>query len=390
MSELEIGGIRLDSTFWDVALLVVAFLFFVLLSYLVHFILDRVADSLKRKQRAEVIEHLIGATYRPITWFFLVQGLLAVAILLSTMERWQDAIGLDEWLSVIFRIWGVLTLLLIASGGARALGVVLNWYSEHLAADEGAIIAPSLVSPLRRFATLAIYIVAILLALELMGISVTPLVAGLGIGGLAVALAVQPTLSNFFAGSYLSGDRVISSGDFVELENGFQGYVVDVGWRSTRLRTPYNNLVVVPNSRLADSMLTNFSSPEELIGVLVMCGVSYDSALADVERMAKEAGQKVIDNTDGADKGMAPWFGFETFGDSNIDFWVWVQAKSRVDSFIVKSELIKALHERFGAEGISINYPMRHLVFPESGLPVTHTQTAASHHNGRERSIRSS
>ena len=373
MSELEIGGIRLDSTFWDVALLVVAFLFFVLLSYLVHFILDRVADSLKRKQRAEVIEHLIGATYRPITWFFLVQGLLAVAVLLSTMERWQDAIGLDEWLSVIFRIWGVLTLLLIASGGARALGVVLNWYSEHLAADEGAIIAPSLVSPLRRFATLAIYIVAILLALELLGISVTPLVAGLGIGGLAVALAVQPTLSNFFAGSYLSGDRVISSGDFVELENGFQGYVVDVGWRSTRLRTPYNNLVVVPNSRLADSMLTNYSSPEELIGVLVMCGVSYDSALADVERMAKEAGQKVIDNTEGADKGMAPWFGFETFGDSNIDFWVWVQAKSRVDSFIVKSELIKALHERFGAEGISINYPMRHLVFPESGLPVTHT-----------------
>ena len=374
MSELDIGGITLGSTFWDVAVLVVAFLFFVLLSYLVHFILDRVADALKRRQRAEVIEHLIEATYRPITWFFLVQGLLAVAVLLGTMERWQNAIGLDDWLNVIFRVWGVLTLLLVASGVARALGVVLTWYGENLADDEGAILAPSLINPLRRFATLGIYILAILLALELVGISVTPLVAGLGIGGLAVALAVQPTLSNFFAGSYLSGDRVISSGDFVELENGFQGYVVDVGWRSTRLRTPYNNLVVVPNSRLADSMLTNFSSPQEQIGVLVMCGVSYSSALADVERMAKEAAQKVVDNTDGADKGMAPWFGFETFGDSNIDFWVWVQANSRIDSFIVKSELIKALHERFGAEGISINYPMRHLVFPEAGLPVTHPE----------------
>ncbi len=374
MSELDIGGITLGSTFWDVAVLVVAFLSFVLLSYLVHFILDRVADALKRRQRAEVIEHLIQATYRPITWFFLVQGLLAVAVLLGTMERWQNAIGLDDWLNVIFRVWAVLTLLLVASGVARALGVVLTWYGENLADDEGAILAPSLINPLRRFATLGIYILAILLALELVGISVTPLVAGLGIGGLAVALAVQPTLSNFFAGSYLSGDRVISSGDFVELENGFQGYVVDVGWRSTRLRTPYNNLVVVPNSRLADSMLTNFSSPQEQIGVLVMCGVSYSSALADVERMAKEAAQTVVDNTDGADKGMAPWFGFETFGDSNIDFWVWVQANSRIDSFIVKSELIKALHERFGAEGISINYPMRHLVFPEAGLPVTHPE----------------
>ncbi len=369
-----IASISFGSTYADVAALVGAFLLFVLLSYLVHFILDRVADSLKRKQRAEVIEHLIQATYRPITLFFLVQGILAVAVLLSQMERWHGVIGLDSWLNIIFRGWAVLTLLLVAAGGARALGVVLTWYGENLADDEGAILAPSLINPLRRFATLGIYIIAILLALELVGISVTPLVAGLGIGGLAVALAVQPTLSNFFAGSYLSGDRVISAGDFVELENGFQGYVVDVGWRSTRLRTPYNNLVVVPNSRLADSMLTNYSSPEEQIGVLVMCGVSYSSALTDVERMAKEAAQKVIDNTDGADKGMAPWFGFETFGDSNIDFWVWVQANSRIDSFIVKSELIKALHERFGAEGISINYPMRHLVFPEDGLPVTHTE----------------
>ena len=374
MSELEIGGITFGSTFWDVAVLAAAFLFFVLLSYLVHFVLDRVADALKRQQRAEVIEHLIEATYRPITLFFLVQGLLAVAVLLGTMERWQDAIGLDAWLNVIFRIWGALTLLLVAAGGARALSVLLDWYGEHHAGDEGAIVAPSLVNPLRRFATLAIYIVAILVAMELVGISVTPLVAGLGIGGIAVALAVQPTLSNFFAGSYLSGGGIVRSGDFVELENGFQGYVVDVGWRSTRLRTPYNNLVVIPNSRLADSMLTNFSSPEEAIGVLLMCGVSYSSALADVERMAKEAAQRVVDDTDGADKDMAPWFGFETFGDSNIDFWVWVQAKSRIDSFIVKSELIKALHERFGAEGISINYPMRHLVFPEGGLPVRGTE----------------
>ena len=261
MSELEIGDLTLGSTFWDVAVLVVAFLFFVFLSYLVHFILDRVADSLKRQQRAEVIEHLIEATYRPITWFFLVQGLLAVAVLLGTMERWQDAIGLDAWLDVTFRIWAVLTILLVAAGGARGLSVLLNWYGEHHAYDEGAIVAPSLVNPLRRFATLAIYIVGILVALELLGISVTPLVAGLGIGGIAVALAVQPTLSNFFAGSYLAGGGIVRPGDFVELENGFQGYIVDVGWRSTRLRTPYNNLVVIPNSRLADQYADQLLQP---------------------------------------------------------------------------------------------------------------------------------
>ncbi len=368
-----IVSISFGSTYADVAALVGAFLLFVLLSYLVHFILDRVADNLKRRSGTELIENLIQATYRPITLFFLVQGLLAVAVLLSQMERWHGTIGLDAWLNVIVRGWAVLTLLLIAAGGARAVSVLLGWYGENAAVREGAVIAPNLVNPLRRFVTLAIYIVALLVAMELLGISVTPLVAGLGIGGLAVALAVQPTLANFFAGSYLVGDRVVKSGDFVELENGFQGYVQEVGWRSTRLTTPYNNLVVIPNSRLSDSMLTNFSSPTNTIGVLLMCGVSYSSSLDDVERMAKEAAQQVVDSTPGADKSMAPWFGFEAFGDSNIDFWVWVQAEDRVASFVVKSELIKALHERFGAEGISINYPMRHLVFPEDGLTVTRT-----------------
>ena len=373
MDEVEIAGIAFGSTFWDVAVLVVAFLFFVFLSYLVHFILDRVADSLKRRSGTDLIEDLIQATYRPITLFFLVQGLLAVAVLLSNMERWQNAIGLDSWLTVIVRVWGVLTLLLVAAGGARGLSVLLRWYGDNLAVQEGAVIAPNLINPLRRLVTLVIYVITLLLAMELLGISVTPLIAGLGIGGVAVALAVQPTLANLLAGSYLVGDRVVKPGDYVELENGFQGYVTEVGWRSTRLTTPYNNLVVLPNSRLSDSMLTNFSSPTNTIGVLLMCGVSYSSSLDDVERMAKEAAQQVVDSTDGADKSMAPWFGFEAFGDSNIDFWVWVQAEDRVASFIVKSELIKALHERFGAEGISINYPMRHLVFPEDGLTVTRT-----------------
>ena len=372
MSDLlpeSFGSLSLGSLFWDMALPIIAFLFFVLLSYVVHFALDRVGRGFTHRRGIELGEHLIQVTHRPITWFFLVQGLLAVAVVLSSLERWQDEIGLDQWLDVIFRAWAVLSLLLVAAGIARMTSVLLEWYGKHHAMEEDAVIGPNLVGPLRRFATVGIYALAALVSLELLGISVTPLVAGLGIGGLAVALAVQPTLSNFFAGSYLAGDRVVRSGDFVELENGFQGYVVDVGWRSTRLRTPYNNLVVIPNSRLADSVLINYSNPDEAIGVLVMCGVSYSSALAEVERMAKEAAQAVIDNTEGADKSMAPWFGFETFGDSNIDFWVWVQATDRLASFIVKSELIKALHERFGAEGISINYPMRHLVFPEGGLP---------------------
>ena len=372
----SVGSITLGGAFWDVAALVAAFLGFVLASWIVHFILDRVARGFTRRHGHKMAENLIQATHRPITLFFLVQGLLVVAILASEMERWQDAIGLASWLNVTYRVWAALSILLVASGGARVLSVFLTWYGQHHASEQGAVIGPNLVNPLRRFATMGIYIVALLVSLELLGISVTPLVAGLGIGGLAVALAVQPTLSNFFAGSYLAGDRIIKPGDFVELENGFQGYVVEVGWRSTRMRTPYNNMVVIPNSRLADSMLTNFSTPELTIGLLVMVGVSYSSDLAEVERISKEVAQQVIDITPGADKHMPPWFGFERFGDSNVDFWVWVQAEDRLSSFIVKSELIKQLHIRFEQEGITINYPMRHLVFPDDPEQVLRVSSA--------------
>ena len=135
-------------------------------------------------------------------------------------------------------------------------------------------------------------------------------------------------------------------------------------WRSTRLRTPFNHLVVLPNSRMADSILTNYYGPTMEIGVMVEGGVSYESDLAQVERVALEVAREVVQELPEAQEDFEPWFGFERFGDSNIDFWLWVQAMSRLGSFKVKTELIKRLHQRFIQEGIEINYPVRKLVFP--------------------------
>ena len=160
-------------------------------------------------------------------------------------------------------------------------------------------------------------------------------------------------------------------GDFIELENGLRGYVAEIGWRSTRLRTPFNNLVVIPNSRLADSILTNYYGPSMEIGVLVEAGVSYSSDLVHVEQVAMEVAQEVIDAIPEADKKNPPWFGYEKFGDSNIDFWIWVQATDRLSSFKMKTELMKLLHSRFKVEEIEINYPVRHIILPDDVDPST-------------------
>ena len=102
---------------------------------------------------------------------------------------------------------------------------------------------------------LAIYTVGFLMALNTVGVSISPILAGAGIGGLAVALAVTPTLSNFFAGTYLMAERELNIGDYVVLDKGPSGYVVEVGWRSTKIRTFYNTMVIIPNEETKGMLL---------------------------------------------------------------------------------------------------------------------------------------
>ena len=153
------------------------------------------------------------------------------------------------------------------------------------------------------------------------------------------------------------------------MESGLSGYVAEMGWRSTKIRTVFNNLIIIPNYRLADSIITNFYAPTSDMWVRVTGGVSYDSDLSHVERVALEVVHEVILEVPGAVTGSEPRFGFDNFGDSNIDFWFFVQATDRIGTFTVKTELIKRLHHRFNEEGIEINYPVRKLVFPtEDGV----------------------
>ena len=212
----------------------------------------------------------------------------------------------------------------------------------------------------------------------MVGIAISPLLAGLGIGGLAIALAVQPTLSNYFAGTYLISEGELNEGDYIELEKGPAGFVVEVGWRSTKIRNRFNNLVIIPNSKMVESIVTNYFSPSPSMNVVVNCGVSYESDLARVEEIVLEIANDVIRDVEQAVTGSEPFFGFSAFGDSNIDFYVFLLATDRTGTFIIASEVIKRIHRRFREEGIEINYPVRKLV-PSSTNGAQHpTDTVAA------------
>ena len=202
----------------------------------------------------------------------------------------------------------------------------------------------------------------LLIVLNGLGISITPMLTALGVGGLAVALALQDTLSNFFGGVHITLAGQIRVGDFVKIESGEEGYVTDIGWRVTRIRMLPSNLVVVPNAKLSQAIVTNFYLPDRELAVRVEVGVDYDSDLAHVERVTSEVAKEILQSVPGGVVEFEPSIRYHTFGDSSINFAVILRAQEYRDQFLLRHEFIKRLHERYRREGISIPFPIRTIV----------------------------
>ncbi len=199
----------------------------------------------------------------------------------------------------------------------------------------------------------------LLILLDSFGVSITPVLASLGVGSLAVALALQPTLENFFSGIQLITDKPIKIGHFIKLESGEEGYVHKIGWRSTWVRMIHNNVVVIPNKVIVNSKVVNYYYPQKELAVLVQVGVHYDSDLEHVERVTIEVGKETMKEVKGGVEDFEPFIRYHTFDDYSINFSVILRAKEFVDNYMIKHEFIKRLHKRYAQEGINIPYPIR-------------------------------
>lgn len=259
---------------------------------------------------------------------------------------------------------GIVALLILSTSWALAqlAGDVVT-LRAHSAA--GALPSTNLITNLARAAVL---VLGGLVLMETLGISITPLVTALGVGGLAVGLALQDTLANLFAGIHVLLSRQVRPGDFVRLSSGEEGYVQDVTWRYTTIRQLPNNLTIVPNSKLASAVTANFNLPDPEQAVLVEVGVSYASDLRHVERVTVEVGQGVMRDVEGGVPEFVPFTRYHTFGDSSILFTVILRGRDYVSQYLIKHEFIKRLHERYRAEGIEIPFPIRtlHLRAPDT------------------------
>ncbi len=206
---------------------------------------------------------------------------------------------------------------------------------------------------------LLVFLVGILIMLQTLGVSITPILTALGVGGLAVALALQDTLSNLFSGLQIIISRQVKPGDYIRLAGGEEGYVSDITWRNTTIRALPNNLIVVPNSKLASAIVTNYFLPEKEMTLFVEIGVSYDCDLDKVEKITVEIAKVVMKEVPGGIPQFEPSVRYHTFGDYSVKFTVVLRAREFTDQHLIKHEFIKRLHERYKKEGIEIPFPTR-------------------------------
>ena len=259
----------------------------------------------------------------------------------------------DKILALTQKILLVLVLFTAFLFLARFLGDLIQIYEDKI---KGALPGASIFKNLIKGFVL---VIGFLMILHTIGISITPLITTLGIGGLAVALALQDTLANLFAGLHIVATKKVRPGDYIKIETGEEGYVTDITWRDTTIRQLPNNIVIIPNSKLASAIVTNYYFPERELAVLVQVGVSYDSDLEKVEKVTIEVAKEVMQEVSGGVPEFTPFIRYHTFDDFSINFTVILRAKEFVDQYLVKHEFVKRLKKRYDQEGIEIPFPIR-------------------------------
>lgn len=284
---------------------------------------------------------------------------------LDAIDGWIFTLTLNVFLLYVFsfifvnpkllKVFVVILILVVGLILSKFLGRLIYSYTSNI----DKTISTSIIVNLIR---IIFFIILILVLLDYIGISITPILTSLGIAGLAISLALQSTLSNLFAGLQIIANKQIKVGDYIQLKDGFEGYVEDIKWHSTVIRELSNNIIIVPNSVLNSTIVRNFNIPSPDLNVIIKIGVSYDSDLEFVEKITIDIAKKVIKDLGEEIENFQPFIRYNNFNDFSIDFNLVVKIKQYTNKFIVIHELIKNIHKEYKKHNIVIPYPIRTVI----------------------------
>jgi len=301
------------------------------------------AWTARTKSRAGII--LTESLRGPILIWMLILAVhwsLDISELPARYTRWGSTALLVLW---------IVSLTVMCVGLA---GSLVRYYGDQV---PGALPVTTLTENL---AQLVVFLLGIVLLLKAVGVEITPILTALGVGGIAVALALQDTLSNLFAGFYVAVARQVRLGDYIKLNTGEEGYVSDITWRSTTIRGLGYNLIIIPNAKLAQAIVTNYYLPEKRMAASLQVGVGYDCDPDHIEKILLDVASHGIGEIPGLLAEPAPSVSLDPgFGDSSLQFTLGFQVAEFATQFGVRNELRKRIFRRFREEGIHMPYPAR-------------------------------
>ncbi|MGB0588196.1 MAG: mechanosensitive ion channel family protein [Myxococcota bacterium] len=283
-------------------------------------------------------------------------------------------VGVNLWAALVPLHEDAYTTLLLGNKGATVLVIVVflesfvrTWILLQEA--ESRVLATS-GGVLRTTAKIVIYALGGLTVLSAIDIDITPIIASLGIGSLAIGLALQKTLEDFLAGLLIAADQPIRVGDFVELQESVAGFVLSIGWRTVRIRTRDDQYVIVPNAQMAQATVINRSMPTSEVGFVVKLGVAFDTDLERAREVVLRVAQRLQTEHPDAVASFESRVVYAGFGASEVTMNVWMRSTSWAAHFRLQDAFVRAILPAFTAEDITIPFPMRTLEFVGDPLRV--------------------
>jgi MscS family membrane protein len=331
----------------------------ILVAFLVRIILKVVAHRVARRTKTEIDDIVIEAVSKPLFYLILVGGLelelryLARAFPEVASEVFVFLHGVKFTLGAVVAGWLVIRL---ANGSIR-------WYGHHIAQKTETRIDEEFIPIIDRIVKLVVFILVLMSILSHFQVDIKGLVAVLGVGSLAIALAAQDTLANMIAGFILMLDRPFRVGDRIALADGRRVDVHEIGLRSTKFLTFDNTLIIIPNAEISKMTINNISYPAPRLRVRVDVGAAYGSDIDKVKAALVEAaaGHPAILSDP------APNANLVKMGESTIDFSLFAHVAEYQDEWAAGNEIRERILKIFEREKIEIPYPHRtvHVVAAE-------------------------
>lgn len=306
--------------------------------------MDRVLKQLAAKTKISSDDEIIGCLHAPICWTVFWLGILHALSISPMDEPWQIILP-QVAQSIILFIWLI------------AMIRIFNWQVEKILSRDhaGGRIGKDLFMLLKNVLRVLVIITGLLWLLSIWQISLTPLFASAGIAGIAVALAAKDTLANFFGGISIFLDKTYKVGEYIILDSGERGEVVEIGIRSTRIKTRDDVIVTIPNSIIANSKIINESAPIPRFRIRVPVGVAYGTNLDKVEEVLLA----VAGANDNVERFPEPRVRLRAFGDSSVNFELLCWVKDPREKGLQGHYLLKAAYNTFAEHNISIPFPQR-------------------------------